>query len=236
MTNGWDYARNLPRQRNYYGDYINVLAMIAASGNEWRPSPPSAPIITVAPGLSTASDWARGHIQAAFDKGFIPSDIQGRYTSTITRGEFCRMAVKWAEYATGKSIDTILTEQGLSRSPNPFTDTNDPAILAAFALGITAGTGPATFNPNGQFTREQAATMIMNTCRAVGANVNNPPAFGFADIGRASSWAVNGINFAGTNGIMSGTGEGNFSPARSYTRQESIIAFNNIKHNELPGR
>jgi hypothetical protein len=145
------------------------------------------------------------------------------------------MAVKWVEYATGKSIDAVLAEQGKSRDPNAFIDTSDSYILAAFALNIVSGAGGGTFNPNGQFSREQAAVMIMNACRAIGANTENPPASGFADIGSAASWAHNGINFAQANDIMSGSG-GNFNPSGIYTRQESIVTFNNIKHDELPGR
>ena len=182
------------------------------------------------------SSWAREGISEAIAKGFVPTEIQSNYTSVITRSEFCRMAIMWVEYATGKSIDAILTERGLSSDPNAFTDTNDPDILAAFALGITSGTGDGKFTPDGHLSREQAAIMIMNTCRAIGANVDNPPDSGFADMDSASSWAVDGINFVKANGIMQGTGNNNFSPTAAYTREQSIITFNNINHNELPGR
>ena len=37
MESAWSYMRNLSRQNNQYGDYINVLCMIAASGNWWAP-------------------------------------------------------------------------------------------------------------------------------------------------------------------------------------------------------
>ena len=168
-------------------------------------------------------------------KGFVPADIQSNYTNVITRQEFCRMAVKWVEYATGKSIDAVLSERGLSRDPNAFSDTNDPDILAAFALGITSGTGGGRFTPDGQFSREQAATMIMNTCKVVGANVLNPPTSNFTDLNVASSWAVDGINFVRANGIMQGTvtDPPTFSPKTNYTREQSIITFNNITHNDL---
>jgi hypothetical protein len=58
------------------------------------------------------------------------------------------MAVKWVEYTTGKYIDTVLSEKGLSRNTNAFTDTSDPDILAAFALGITNGTGGGEYEEN----------------------------------------------------------------------------------------
>jgi hypothetical protein len=200
-----------------------LLSAIVPYGNATDPDP-----------LDLASDWAVPHIIAALDKGFVPDEIQDDYTKIITRSEFCRMAVKWVEYATEKSIDTLLAEQGKSRSPNPFNDTSDPDILAAFALGITAGTSTNTFSPSDRFTRQQAAVMIMNTCRAIGARVSNPPASGFADFNTAAEWARPGINFVRANSIMQGVGDNRFDPGATYTREQSIVTFNNIKPDELP--
>ena len=185
--------------------------------------------ISTVSNISTASNWAKDGIQSAAEKGFVPTEIFGNYQEVISRVEFCRMAVKWVEYATGKNIDYILEEKGVSRNPNAFTDTRDPDILAAFALGITSGTGNNSFSPEGQFTREQAATMVMNACKIIGANINNPMASGFDDINIASDWALNGINFVYSNGIMQGTGNNNFSPKLTYTREQSILTFDNIK-------
>jgi len=179
--------------------------------------------------LNGASSWAVNGISSAIDKGFVPTDLQKDYTNTITRAEFCRMAVKFVEYKTGKNIEMVLQGIGVSRNQSEFTDTNDNDILAASALGITSGTGNHQFTPNGQFTREQAATMILNTCKVIGMNVNTTSANTFADINTASQWAVNGINFCSENGIMNGTGNNNFSPKATYTREQSIVTFDNIK-------
>ena len=183
--------------------------------------PPTSP-------FDTASSWAIDGITSALDKGFVPADSQNNYKYVITRAEFCRMAVKWMEYATEKSIDSVLSEGGIIRDANAFTDTKDPDILAAFALGITNGTGNKKFSPDSQFTREQAATMIMNTCKVIGADISNSSASGFADLNTASNWAVSGINFVYANGIMSGMGNNTFSPKSLYTREQSIITFDNI--------
>jgi len=85
--------------------------------------------------LTAANDWARDGITSAIGKGFVPNDIQSAYTNTITRAEFCRMAVKWLEYKLGKSIDNIMAERDLINSQGTFSDTNDPAILAAYGPG-----------------------------------------------------------------------------------------------------
>jgi transglutaminase-like putative cysteine protease len=84
-----------------------------------------------APNIATAAEWARENINNAVAKGFVPADIQDKYTNTITRQEFCRMAVKFVEYKTGKTIDAILKEKGLTVNRKWFSDTTDPAILAA---------------------------------------------------------------------------------------------------------
>ena len=70
--------------------------------------------------------------------------------------------------------------------------------------------------------------MIMNTCKVIGVEISSNAASGFTDLNVASSWAVSGINFVRANGIMSGTGNNKFDPKSTYTREQSIITFNNI--------
>ncbi|MCL2157929.1 MAG: S-layer homology domain-containing protein, partial [Oscillospiraceae bacterium] len=179
--------------------------------------------------------------QSALKKGFVPSDIRGDFKAVITRAQFCRMAVMWLEYATDKKIETLLAQKSLKINPSAFSDTQDSYILAAYALGITSGTrapgtsSPGLFTPNGNFTREQAATMVLNTVRAYGANTTGFPEAKYADIDKASNWAIEGINFCYAKKIMVGTSENPpmFSPQQTYTREQAIITFDNIKQGEL---
>ena len=194
------------------------------------------PTAQMASPIETASEWAREGIASALQKGFVPSDLQGDYMKNITRAEYCRMAVMWVEYDTGRTIEEVLTEKDRTRDPNAFSDTNDPYILAAYALGITCGTvaptasSPGTFTPDGVFTREQAAAMTWNTCKSVGRGIGSVPPAGFADIGDASGWAVDGMNFCFANGIMQGTSASPlmFSPKAAFTREQSILTFDRI--------
>jgi hypothetical protein len=211
----------------------NVMFPDRSNATGALPSTPTDP--PPANPLDSASGWAKEGITAAIGKGFVPADIQGSYTNVITRAEFCRMAVKWLEYKLGKDIDAIVTEKGIAdRASHTFSDTTDPAILAAYRLGVTAGsvaptaTSPGQFNPSGQFTRLEAAMMIMNACGVAGMDVSNAPRANFADMNQAASWAHPGINFVHANGIMSGDGT-NFLPAQTYSREQSILTFNNIK-------
>ena len=204
--------------RAFYREFFNVRALPV------DPSP-----------LDTASDWARGSILSAMDKGFVLFNLQDNYKDVITRAEFCQMSVRFIEYATRKSIDAVMEEKCVTRNRNAFSDTNDPNILAAFALGVTNGTvaptetEPGQFTPGGQITREQAATMLRNVCRVLDMNVDSAPSAGFADSGRIAGWAVDGVNFCHARGIMEGTGNNNFSPKETFTKQQSIVTFDRIK-------
>ena len=144
--------------------------------------------------------------------------------------------MKFIEYAAGMNIDEVMAAKDVTRNANAFTDTDDPDILAAYALGVTNGTGNDGFTPDGEITREQAATMLMNACGVLGMVPDDIPIAEFADISSVSDWAQHGVNFCALYNIMQGTGNDNFSPKATYTREQSIITFNNIKHNELPGQ
>jgi hypothetical protein len=181
--------------------------------------------------LDAASGWARDGIIEACIKGFVPPILSNSFTSPITREEFAQLAVIWVQYYERKTIETILTERGITEpiwERNPFTDTNNVFTVNAYALNIVNGIGGGLFNPSGQITREQAATMIRNVARAVGMDVDNFPAATFADIGDVSDWARDAVAFVQHHGIMSGVGGNRFDPKGTYTREQSIVTFNRL--------
>lgn len=189
-----------------------------------------------APNLDTADTWAQSEITSAVRKGFVPTDLQNNYRSTITREQFCRMAVMYLEYATGKDIDTILSDRNLTIDEDAFEDTDNKYILAAYALEITKGTRapsegkPGVFDPNGSFNREMAATMLARVSKVLGEDTENAAGAGYTDISSASSWAVNSINFCYASKVMTGTSTAplKFSPKASYTIQQSIATFDRM--------
>ncbi|MDR1692388.1 MAG: S-layer homology domain-containing protein [Oscillospiraceae bacterium] len=180
------------------------------------------------PNVSSADVWAREAILSAIEKGFVPADLRTDYTGVITRLDFCRLAVRYMEYSTGKTVDEILSEKGLRRDGTVFTDVTNSDVLAAYALGITSGAGGGKFNPYGQFTRQSAAGMIMNLHRAMGIDVSDPPPSGFADADKISVWSKAGVDYCVSAGIMAG-GSGNvFNPDGAYTLQASLVTFDNM--------
>jgi len=216
---------------NFFPDESAIAGLDESSLVSFEFDPQKAPG-SASPYLNTAAEWAREEIAGAINKGFVPDDIQNNYRVVITRQEFCRMAVRLVEHALQKDIDDILAERGLFREFE-FSDTSDMTIAAAAALGITNGTRaptesqPGVFSPNGEFTRQEAATMLMRVCTVLGIEVDTSIGSGFADMDAAADWAHDAINFVRANGIMRGISEAPpmFRPSGFFTRQESIVTL-----------
>ena len=97
-----------------------------------------------------------GTIETALLNGVINKDSNYfRTDDPITREEMAIMIVRTLGY------DTLAGQ--LDSLGKPFSDVarNYGYITIAKDLGITAGTGPNTFSPNGLATREQAAAMMI---------------------------------------------------------------------------
>ena len=164
------------------------------------------------------SAWAQDGVWAAICGKLVPNDLQGAYAASITREEFCRLMVKLVEEKTGKPLPAPAA---------PFTDTQSPAVAAAYGAGIVKGTTDTTFTPDGSITRQEAAVMLSRTAGLLGLTAGAGETF--ADGGSIALWAADGVAF--TSGlvdstgakVMGGTGDGAFSPLASYTREQAIL-------------
>ena len=164
------------------------------------------------------SAWAQDGVWAAICGKLVPNDLQGAYAASITREEFCLLMVKLVEEKTGKPLPAPAA---------PFTDTQSPAVAAAYGAGIVKGTTDTTFTPDGSITRQEAAVMLSRTAGLLGLTAGAGETF--ADGGSIAPWAAAGVAF--TSGlvdstgakVMGGTGDGAFSPLASYTREQAIL-------------
>ena len=167
------------------------------------------------PAWSQASQWATEELKKADDAGLIPQSLKGEdMTKPITREEFAELAVKLYENAMGV--------QSTPASPNPFTDTANPEILKAFKLGVTNGISATEFAPKELTNREQVATMLSRTIRAIapGADYGTAGAPSFSDQNEISSWALDHVLFMARLGIIKGT-DGKFMPKATTSSQKA---------------
>ena len=158
------------------------------------------------------SSWAQEQVHAAVEAGLVPESLQARYTQTATRAEFCALAVELYETVTGSEI----TQRAA------FSDTSDVNVQKMAGIGVIGGIGNNQFNPNGELTREQAATILVRLADAMGSPLPEGTA-SFADNASISSWALEAVGRAKAGGIMDGTGSNQFSPQGAYTREQSIM-------------
>ncbi|NLX64728.1 MAG: hypothetical protein GX022_08160 [Clostridiaceae bacterium] len=97
-----------------------------------------------------------GTIETALAHGVIKKDSDYfRTDDPITREEMAIMIVRALGY------DTLAGQLDILEKPFDDVSRNYGYITIVKDLGITAGTGPNTFSPNGIATREQAAAMMI---------------------------------------------------------------------------
>jgi hypothetical protein len=146
-----------------------------------------------------ASEWAKPELDAAAQNGLIPQRLMGQdMTRPATREEVCELAVALYEAITGTVV--------APKSPNPFTDTSNPAVLKAFALGVTSGVSATSFAPDKTITREEVATLFGRTLgKAFPGEDRTPPSTPvFEDQALISSWALEHVLHMNRIGVLKG--------------------------------
>lgn len=125
----------------------------------------------------------------------------------------------------------------LSGSPEPEAPANFRDVPAdewfakpvawAGEQGLVYGTGPDTFSPLDQITREQLAALIERYVRLrnVGLLEAQNPVIGFKDSWRFSSYAEDGIMLVWRAGIMNGDSQHNFDPKSPVSRADAAVIF-----------
>jgi len=165
---------------------------------------------------SGASNWAKPELQRAYELGLIPDILKGAdMTRPINREEFAELAILLYENLSGEKVEPV--------SPNPFTDTNNPQILKAYKVGITAGTSSTTFSPQVLITREQCAAMLFRAIKALypQADYSIADVKDFPDQKYISPWAVEAAKYMNKIGIIVGDAKGNFMPKATTKAQEA---------------
>ena len=182
------------------------------------------------------SSWAIEEIEDARENGLIPESLDEKYQDNITRQEFCQLAVKLIEASVGRSIDDVLEYHGVLVNELQFDDTDDKNILVMNALRVVSGVGDGKFEPNRAINREEAATMLTRLAKVLDGKLPQNAMLNFADKTSVSDWAYYSVMFVSNNedengrAIMGGTGENQFSPQETYTREQAFLSFDRLYH------
>ena len=166
------------------------------------------------------SSWAREDVYAAIDQGLVPADLQKNYTGGIARQDMAAVVVCLLEQVSGQSIEDFLADQGLATDPNTCTDTRDPDVLAASALGILGGVGEGRFAPERILTRGQIGAILNRTAQALGVGTQGY-SHHFTDT--AGHWCDGELGWPYAKGIVDGVGGGRFNPDGPLTTEQAIV-------------
>lgn len=193
----------------------------------------SATILTSALSLSpvvfadgSPSFWAETEVNSAIQNGYVPNTLQDNYTQDITRQNFAYLAVSFLAKVKNTTTDK-LTEQ---YNHNPFNDTDDKYIKAAYGLKILNGRGDGTFAPNDTISRQEAAKVIVSTYYAyTGKSPNIADEYlTYNDAYEIADWAREYVSSVTSLGLMKGDHNNYFTPEAKYTTEQSIITFERL--------
>ena len=179
------------------------------------PTLPITPVIPTMPevdeipfGDVRGTDWYYDAVKYVYDNGLMNGTGSGKFSplGETTRG----------------MIVTILYRQ--SGSPAVKSDNASwwsDARVWAMANGISDGT-----NMDGQITREQLAAMLYRYAKLTGADVSAGGDLNkFTDAAQVSSWAVEAMQWAVGEGILTGRPNGTVDPKGLATRAEVAAMF-----------
>ena len=168
------------------------------------------------------STWAESDVNLALNDNLLDTTLLGSdYTKSISRLQFCSVAVRLAETLTGKSITPA--------AANTFTDTNNTYVLKAYAAGITTGTSATTFSPNATLNRQQMATFLRRTLQYVEKNSNysytsyTSKLDSYTDNAQVQSWAREPMAFMNALDLVKGTTATTLNPNGTCTIEQAVI-------------
>lgn len=171
------------------------------------------------------SDWAKEQVNRAAEIGLVPDSLGNDYRVSITRAQFAATAVKLYEAMSGQKAPAA--------GESPFSDTSDPAVIQAQALGIVSGVGDGKFAADAPVTREQAAAMLSRVYTNLGGNIPEVAGTTFDDNGEVSDWARDAVAFMADKGIVSGVGNNSFDPLGNASIEQALVIalrmFDNLK-------
>lgn len=157
-------------------------------------------------------DWFYDAVYYCFDKGYFKGTDTDTFSPylTMTRAMFATVLYRIAgtpAVTASLSFDDV-------ESGTWYYD----AVIWAASEGIIQGYGDGRFGTNDPVSREQMVVMLWRYSGSPAADTAALSSFSDAD--QISSWAIDAVAWAISEGIINGKGEGVLDPGTSATRAE----------------
>lgn len=124
---------------------------------------------------------------------------------------------------TVRSVTGAYAQCEMTVGQLPFTDVAQgawyyDAVAYAHGHGLFSGMTPTTFKPNANMTRAMLVQVLYSMSGAPEVTESSP----FSDV-PDGKWYTDAIVWASGNGVVSGTGNGEFSPNAHITREQTAV-------------
>ena len=137
----------------------------------------------------------------------------GTYSFTMPSGDV-KISATFTEdpdWTEPEEPATDISEIFIDVAPNAWYK---DAVQYAYDNGLMTGVSANEFAPEATTTRAMIVSMLARL-----ENVTSAESVGFSDVSDGD-WYATAVNWAATEGIVSGTGEGDFSPNAAITREQ----------------
>jgi hypothetical protein len=173
--------------------------------------------------VASVQDWAGLQIRVAAAKGIIDGRLKGQFdpNDSVTRAEFAKMIVT-AFNLDGSSAKIKFSDVGAS-------DWFATYVSSAVSAGIINGRTDDQFDPNGEITRAEMATMAARALVATGnfqyEKDVNAALKSFKDADDINSSLKDGVALAAKLGIVVGEEGSVFNPNDDSTRAQAAVVI-----------
>lgn len=174
----------------------------------------------------TIEDYACRNLK--FTRIYIPENVSYMGDQALGNHTIYGFAVYCYKGSYAESRAKELSWPVIFIPKHPYTDVPDDAwyhdaVLYTYRYGIMSGTSATSFSPNAPASRAMLVQILHNM---IGAP-DFPYDMGFSDV-KAGSWYAEAVNWAAYYGIVSGTGDGRFSPGAPVTRGQTALILKNM--------
>ncbi|MEK4517454.1 S-layer homology domain-containing protein [Paenibacillus sp. FSL H8-0122] len=157
-------------------------------------------------------NWAKNQISKWMDQGLIAGYPDGEFkpNNPVTRAELTVLINRAFGFTETKKANF----SDISSSKWYYS-----SILQANAAGYVQGYEDGTFKPDQKINRQELAVIISKLLKLT-APAAAPE---FRDITKSAAWSKGAIGAVSEQGIMTGSGDGNFRPLAYATRAETVV-------------
>ncbi|KPU27431.1 hypothetical protein TR13x_05000 [Caloranaerobacter sp. TR13] len=160
--------------------------------------------------------WAKDAIEVLAARHIINGIDEEHYApnSNVTRAQFAKLLVYALDLEKGENEVTFADVEGDIWYKAP--------VEIAASLGIVKGYN-GYFNPDGEITREQMATMIVRAMKYLSPDDDYSSELYFTDKDVISDWAKDSVGIAYNKGIVNGVGGNKFAPKETANRAQAAV-------------